>query len=110
MPETLVTERECDLRHDAVDKNIEMLQQNDKNRDAAYLENIKAMSRIRQALESMTELTELKIQTLREEIKREQEYGKKAGSHPRTMWENVKLLILAAIVSAATGIIVSVLF
>jgi len=101
MAERLVTERECEIRHDAVEKDIVMLQQDSKEKAKEYVETVQTISSVKQALDGVIDLIDYKIETVKDEVKREREFGLRAGSHPRTMWESAKLAVITSIISSA---------
>ena len=109
MSERLVTDRECEIRHNAVEKDIVMLQQDSKEKAKDYVETVQTISSVKQALDGVIDLIDFKIQTVQDEVKREQAFGLRAGSHPRTMWEGAKLAVITAIISSAVTAFVTLM-
>jgi folate-dependent tRNA-U54 methylase TrmFO/GidA len=98
MPGTTISERECDMRHESVEKDLLML--------GKLIEKVEESHN--EAVKSLTSTVTI-LKNLEDRIKSQEDYGKEASAKPKKLIETVKTAIIVTIATAFAAAVVGLI-
>ena len=86
--------RECDLRHESVEKHLNIIERDNSKLNDAHIEMIKALT-------SVTTI----LQKLEKRMESQESYRKEAAAKPKRLVEEVKIAVVVVVVTTIINII-----